>query len=238
MAPNGLADLDLVLDRRIPAGEQVYATLREAIVCARLMPGELISENAVCRQFNVSRTPVRAAIQRLVEDGLVTVFPQFGSFVSEIDIETIRDSHFVRRSLEVCLLREVSAVWLPGMSGKLRELVSAQKGDIAVGDVDGFFRDDEEFHRLFSVFVNRPGVWETIYEAKAKLTRFHRFAGSPTRFEAVVEEHLAILDALDAGDVAGAEAAMITHLDKIFVLFDAHALGPAIKNAPRAIGKS
>lgn len=221
-APSGLSDLEVLLDRRSPASEQIYSALREAIVCAKLRPGESISENALCRQFNVSRTPVRAAIQRLVEDDLVVVFPQLGSFVTEIDIQRIQDSHFVRRSLEVCLLREVSANWSLEMSRKMRELVAAQKRDIAIDDVDGFFRDDEEFHHLLSVFVDRPGVWETIYAAKTKLTRFHRFAGSPTRFEDVIEEHLRVVDALDAGDADGAEAALITHLDKIFILFKAH----------------
>ncbi|MER9211163.1 GntR family transcriptional regulator [Mesorhizobium sp. M0663] len=220
---SGLVELDVFLNRRSSASEQIYSVLREAIVRAKLLPGESISENAVCRQFNVSRTPVRAAIQRLAEDGLVSVFPQLGSFVSQIDIVSIQDSHFVRRSLETCLLREVAPRWTPAMSAEMRSLVAAQERSIAEGDIDGFHDNDENFHQLFASFAQRPGVWTTIHAAKAKLTRFIRFSGNAARFAVVLQEHLAILDALDANDGPGAEAALVAHLDKIFVLFDAHA---------------
>jgi len=220
---SGLAELQVFLDRRSSASEQVYTVLREAIVRAKLLPGESISENAVCRQFNVSRTPVRAAIQRLAEDGLVDVFPQLGSFVSQIDIGSIQDSHFVRRSLEVCLLREVASRWTPAMSGEMRGLVEAQRRKVAAGDIDGFHDLDEQFHQMFALYAQRPGVWSAIHAAKAKLTRFIRFSGNAERLAVVLEEHLAILDALDAGNSDRAEAALMAHLDKIFVLFEAHA---------------
>lgn len=220
---SGLAELDVFLDRRSSASEQVYMVLREAIVRAKLLPGESISENAVCRQFNVSRTPVRAAIQRLAEDGLVSVFPQLGSFVSQIDIASIQDSHFVRRSLEICLLREVVPRWTPAMSAEMRSVVTAQERSVLEGNIDAFHDHDENFHQMFASFAQRPGVWATIHAAKAKLTRFIRFSGNAARFAAVLQEHLAILDALDANDGPGAEAALVAHLDKIFVLFDAHA---------------
>jgi DNA-binding GntR family transcriptional regulator len=231
--PSGLGELDVFLDRRNSASEQVYAVLRDAIVRAKLLPGESISENAVCRQFNISRTPVRAAIQRLAEDGLVNVFPQLGSFVSEIDIVSIQDSQFVRRSLETCLLREIAPRWTPEMSAEMRAQVAAQEKSISEGDIDGFHDRDESFHHLLATFAQRPGVWATIHAAKAKLTRFIRFSGNAGRLADVLKEHLAIVDALDANDGPGAEAALVTHLDKIFVLFDAHAA-----EARRAVGTS
>jgi DNA-binding GntR family transcriptional regulator len=219
--PTGLADLPAAIDRRLSVSDQVYAALHDAIVSTRLMPDTAISENSISRQFNVSRTPVRAAIQKLSEEGLVDVFPQLGSYVSRIDLARIQDSHFVRKSIEVCLLREVAVKWNAKMSRAVREVIHTQVSVIAAGDVDGFFREDEAFHHLFAVFAGREGVWPTVLNAKRPLIRFLRLAGRPDRLPAVPSEHLAIVEALDAGDPERAERALVEHLDKNFVLFEA-----------------
>lgn len=216
----GLAGVSLNLDRRVPMTEQVHGALRAAILSAQLPPGIAISENAICRQFAVSRTPVRAAIQRLSEEGLVDVFPQQGSFVSQIEIGGVRDSHFVRRTLEVALIRAAAARWTPGASRALRDTAEAQLGSIAEGDVDGFHREDESFHRIIAVEAGHAGVWPTILAAKTQLTRLIRFSGDAERLPVVVEEHLRIADALDAGAAGAAEAALVAHLDQIFILFE------------------
>jgi GntR family transcriptional regulator, rspAB operon transcriptional repressor len=216
----GLADLALALDRRSSVADQVHRVLREAIVSVRLLPGTPISENSICRQFAVSRTPVRAAIQRLSEEGLVDVYPQQGSFVSLIKVGGIHDNHFVRRSLEVALLREVSPLWTPAMSRTMRDAVDAQRAAIQAGDADAFHHHDERFHQFFALHAGRDGVWTSILAAKAKLTRFIRFSGHAQRLPVVINEHIAILDALDAGDAETAEKALTTHLDQVFVLSD------------------
>ncbi len=219
-ATAGLASLTLRIDRRRPVAEQVYEALRAAIVAVQLEPGEAISENALVRQFGVSRTPIRAAIQRLSEEGLIDVFPQKGSFVAPVRLSGIRDSHFVRRALEVVLLREVAEVWSEEKSRQARSVVARQAAMIDAGDDDGFHAADERFHALLAEFVDRQGVWATIFAAKSRLTRLIRLSGSPTRLPRVVAEHLAILDALDAGDAPAAEAALVDHLDKIFTMID------------------
>ena len=216
----GLVSVAFALDRRQPVSEQVYEVLRQAIIGVQLPPGTPISENSLCRQFTVSRTPVRAAILRLSKEGLVDVYPQQGSFVSAIKLSDIRDSHFVRRSLERALLREVAGRWTPAMSREMRDVIAAQADDIARGDVDAFHRDDERFHRLLAVYAERAGVWGTILEAKTRLTRFIRFSGKAKRLRVVLTEHEAIVDALDRGDADAADDALTLHLDRIFVLFE------------------
>ena len=215
----GLDALDVRLDRRGSAADQVHEALRRAIVDVRLAPGTPISENSICRLFSVSRTPVRAAIQRLAEEGLVDVYPQVGSFVAPIRLAGLLDSHFVRRSLEVSLLREVAARWTPEMSRTMRAVVAEQERVIAAGDIDGFFGTDDGFHHCLGTFAGREGVWQAIVSAKVSLTRFHRYWAKPGRLADVVREHLAIVDALDRGDAEGAEQALVTHLDMVFVIF-------------------
>src|SRR6185369_13463569 len=80
------------VDRKLPAAEQVYRGLREAIITCRLEPNEAISENRLCGLFGVSRSPVRTAITRLAEDGLIDIFPQRGTFVAPIKLRQVREA--------------------------------------------------------------------------------------------------------------------------------------------------
>jgi DNA-binding GntR family transcriptional regulator len=210
------SEIDFEIDRKRSVGDQVYEALKRAIVSVRLLPGALISENSICRHFGVSRTPVRSAIVRLAEEGLIDVYPQQGSFVAPIRLSGIKDSHFIRKSLEISILREAAKIWTPGTSSAARAIVASQEAAIAAGDADLFHREDERFHEVFSLFAKREGVWGTVLVAKARLGRFVRLFGKPERLPVVVAEHLAILAALDAGDVDEAAKRLEYHLDKIF----------------------
>lgn len=208
------------LDRKRPVSDQVYDALKKAIVSVRLLPGTSISENRICRHFGVSRTPVRTAIVRLAEEGLIDVYPQQGSFVAPIRLASIAASRFVRRVLEVAVLREAAAVWTAAMSAEARAIIASQARAIAAGDTELFHREDERFHQAFSIFAGREGVWDTIQSAKASLGRVVRLFGRPDRLPVVVEEHTAIVDALDAGDMEEAARRLADHLDKIFQMIE------------------
>jgi DNA-binding GntR family transcriptional regulator len=218
--PGGLQAIRLRLDRRLPVADQVHEALRAAIVGVHLLPGTPISENSISRQFGVSRTPIRAAIQRLAEEGLIDVYPQQGSFVAPIRLSGIGDAHFVRRALEVAVLHETVKIWTPAMSAAARAVPARQRALLDAGDTDGFHAADAEFHHLLMSFANREGVWTTIQAAWTRLSRFMRLFGSPERLPLVIEEHIAIIDALDAGDMAAAEARLVYHIDRTFVLLD------------------
>ena len=204
------------LTRRTTVSEQVYDALKDAIVTVRLLPGESISENRICQHFHVSRTPVRTAIVRLVEEGLIDVYPQQGSFVAPIRLSGIAESRFIRRVLEVAVLREAANAWTRDLSQRARAIIAAQAAAIAAGDSEVFHREDERFHQAFCQFAGRDGVWSTIMQAKARLGRIRRLCGDADRLPVVIEEHTAIVDALDAGDAELAVARLEYHLDKIF----------------------
>jgi DNA-binding GntR family transcriptional regulator len=208
------------LDRKQPVSDQIYDALKQAIVSVRLLPGTSISENRICRHFGVSRTPVRTAIVRLAEEGLIDVYPQQGSFVAPIRLSGIAASRFVRRVLEAAVLREAAQRWTPEMSREARAIIASQAEAIAAGDVERFHREDERFHRAFSVFAGREAVWNTILAAKASLGRVVRLFGDPDRLPVVVAEHTAIIDALDARDGDEAVRRLEYHLDKIFHMIE------------------
>ena len=95
------------MDRRRQAAPQVYEQLREQILSLALEPGAVLSRAELAARFGVSQTPVREALIHLGEEGLVDVFPQHATVVSPIDIPAALQSHFLRRAIELELVREL-----------------------------------------------------------------------------------------------------------------------------------
>jgi GntR family transcriptional regulator, rspAB operon transcriptional repressor len=201
-------------DRRRQASEQVYEALKKAIVSLRLPPGTSISENRICRQVGVSRSPVRSAIIRLVEDGLIEVFPQKGSFVAPIKLSAVRNNHFIRKALELAVLQRCAQVWNAELAAQSRLILGRQAAALAGADLEQFHELDEAFHRSFCDAAGFEGVWSTILIAKARVDRVHRLAGGQARLPLVLDEHRAILDALDARDAEHALSRLDYHLEQ------------------------
>jgi DNA-binding GntR family transcriptional regulator len=217
---DAILKLTIVFDRRRQAGDQIYDALKKAIVSLRLPPGASISENRICRQIGVSRTPVRAAIIRLVEDGLIEVFPQKGSFVAPIKLSAVRCNHFIRKALELAVLHCAAAVWTPDRAAKSRQILNRQADALKIGDNEAFHELDEKFHRSFCVAAGLEGVWNTIEIAKARVDRVHRLASGQGRLPLVLVEHGAVLDALDAGDSDHAAERLDYHLERALIIME------------------
>jgi GntR family transcriptional regulator, rspAB operon transcriptional repressor len=88
--------------------ETIYQTIRTEIIRMRLRPGERLSEKELGLRFGTSRTPVREAIVSLVEDGLIEVRPQRGTYVARISLQSVRRARFVRSALELAIIREAA----------------------------------------------------------------------------------------------------------------------------------
>lgn len=208
-----LLNLDKV-DRRLPAREQAYQVLRAAIISTTIPPGTMISENKICAAIGASRTPVRDAILRLSEEGLVEVYPQRGSNVAPINLSRVYEGHFVRRALELAVIREAAKKWTKKDTERVKEIIAAQrKADNAVD----ILRLDDQFHEYFCKVAGFDNVWHTIQSAKSHLDRVRHLA-VPERGnqESVITEHSRVLDALDSGDVRAAVKYHREHLDTVY----------------------
>ena len=96
-----------------PDVETIYQTLRTDIIRMRLRPGERLSEKELGLRFGTSRTPVREAIVRLVDDGLIEVRPQRGTYVARISLQAVQRARFVRSALELAIIREAAEHGVP-----------------------------------------------------------------------------------------------------------------------------
>src|SRR3954447_17115476 len=95
------------LDRSRLAAAQVFELLRERIISLELVPGTVLSRSALAEEFRLSSTPIRDALMRLEAERLVEVFPQHATVVSPIDLSLARQAHFLRRSVELEVVRSL-----------------------------------------------------------------------------------------------------------------------------------
>ncbi len=205
-----------LLDRRLPAAEQIYAQLREDIITCRLAPNEALSENRICGMFGVSRSPVRIALTRLAEDGLIDIFPQRGSFVAPIRMRQVEESQFARTTLELALVKVAARKWGATHAAEAHANLAAQKHHAQAGDTWGFYLDNERFHQLIARAAGLEGVWKTVQGVKMLWDRIGHLANRvPGHRAEIIAEHEAIVAALDAGHAALAVKAMKLHLGSV-----------------------
>lgn len=214
----GARDIDFSrhVDKKLPAADQIYQGLREAIISGGFKPNEAISENRVCGMFNVSRSPVRIALTRLAEDKLIDIFPQRGSYVSPIILQKVREGHFARVALELAVLKEAARHWSEKASDEAKAAIKLQQLHCRNGDAWSFHMADELFHRSFAQAAQLEGIWDTIMSVKTHLDRVRHLA-NPVKghMEKVIEEHKLVVQNLDDGKAAAALEAMRQHLDSL-----------------------
>ena len=199
-----------------PAAQRVFYELKGAIVAMALPPGQALSEADIAAQMGVSRQPVREAFIKLSEAGLVRIRPQRGTFVVKISAKQVTDARFVREAVEVAVARKACQVMSAEMIAALRENLAQQQAVVAEGSPASFLALDEAFHRGLALGADCEYAWRVVEEVKAQMDRV-RYLSIPqtTPLSRLVEQHVAILDAVEARDEAAAGAAVHAHLTEI-----------------------
>lgn len=194
----------------------VYTAIRESIIHARLEPGQRLSEADLSVKMNVSRTPVREAFISLSKEGLVEILPQRGTFVTKIDLEDVRQSTFIRESLEISVLGELIKKITPEEIARLKDNVAEQEKSHQRNDYIRFYELDEEFHRSLAEMSGHGKVWDIIKEIKVQMDRV-RLLSLPiaSRIAELIRQHDAIIQALEERNADKARETMVLHLQYV-----------------------
>jgi GntR family transcriptional regulator, rspAB operon transcriptional repressor len=212
----GLAAAEAVVVRRNTIAEQIHAVMRRDIISGRLAPRTSLAEQELAQRFGVSRTPIREAMIKLSEEGLVEIFPQYGSFVGPIKLAEVLDSQFARETLECAAVEKAVAPMDARQEAKLKAILDRQRALQKRGDDEGFFRADEEMHAFIFALAGHPTAWLFVAGAKAQMDRVRYLAMTDLRkHPTVMAEHAALIDRLCARDRNGAVEAMRIHLRSI-----------------------
>jgi DNA-binding GntR family transcriptional regulator len=217
------------IDRRLGVGRQVHEAILQAIIAVELEPGEALSEKELSERLGVSRTPVREALIKLRGEGLVDIISQVGTFVAKIDVEHVHEAQFIRQALECACVRDLVARATKSDVAELREVLAEQRRFQERDDDRGFYVADERLHCRMAEMAGHGAVWATVKRSKVHLDRVRRLSLTlPAVIGHLVDQHQAVVDAVEAGDADAAESALRTHLSEVLQV-----LGPLSERHPQ-----
>jgi NAD(P)-dependent dehydrogenase (short-subunit alcohol dehydrogenase family) len=157
----------------------------------------------------------------------VEVTPQLGSFVSKISLRSVREAQFAREALECAAVRAAAQRLDAATVERLRQNIALQRAAQGSSDLEQFYRLDEEFHRELVAASGYPGISDLLDRSRAHLNRVRRLSlPVPDVIEELIDQHSAVLQALERNDVDQAEASLRHHLRGVYrvlvPLRDAH----------------
>ncbi len=213
---NALADKefrDWEIDHSTQISPQLLRILRERIIYCDLEPGAAISEPAIATVYEVSRQPVREAFIKLADEGLLDIRPQRRTLVKKISYAAVLDARFVREAVEADIVKLLAEKRDPSLVADLRSQLQLQAEE--VGSPIRFIRLDEQFHRTLAEAAGKYRAWRYIEGLKTQMDRVRILRLQQFPVERLIRQHTALVDALEAGEIARSEAAMRDHLREI-----------------------
>jgi DNA-binding GntR family transcriptional regulator len=206
----------LVPVARGSAARRIETELRRAIVAMELLPGARLSEQDIAARHGVSRQPVREALISLAKTRLVEVMPQRGTIVVKISVRKMMDARFVREAIETAVVRRACEDFDPQTRLRVDDLLDLQEKVARRGDHVAFQRYDEEFHIALTEGAGCPLAWLAVEDIKAHMDRVCQLTlHGPSAMLPLVDQHRAIMTAIDARNGDAAAAAMHVHLTEI-----------------------
>ncbi len=193
--------------------EATYEKLKQALVEGGLNPGERLSEPELAERLGVSRTPVREALVRLAQEGLVELLPGRGAWVRELTPEEVHEVYEVRAALEA------EAARLAALRAGAHELAALAEAEAALRrlppeDRAGQTRADARFHATLVALSKNRELERLFHQLDAKLALARRFSRDENQSPKTLAEHRAIVEAIRAGDADAAARAARAHIER------------------------
>ena len=208
---------------------RIFATTREAIVGRRLPPGTKLTEDIIADTFACKRGPVRWALARLGDEGLVTLVPHRGAFVAEPPLDEAKHLFGARRMLEGGIVRCLCDAPPPQGWRPLMACVDAEDRAHAEGDETAALRLSGDFHLIMAELTENPIAATMLRELVSRTVlaiTVHQHRGSSG---CRTHEHRRLIELLEAGDVEGAAREMDDHLKALEAGLD---LSPRPRSGP------
>lgn len=191
----------------------VYHTLRNAIQFLELKPGTQIVEAELGAELGVSRTPIREALMRLADEKLIEIYPQKGTYVTQIDLSLSKEMAYMRHVIETDVfmkLCEEKANLQEAVEDKLYLMKLALKRE----DPIEYIRQDAEFHRAIFAYANHEMIWDVIASTRAHYVRTLVLDMSlPLSLKKSYESHQTIVESIQKGDKEKLHGVLEEHHD-------------------------
>jgi DNA-binding GntR family transcriptional regulator len=193
--------------------EEAYERLRAAIVGGRLQPNERLVEADLIPMLHASRSAVRTALVRLVQEGLVEHEPHRGAKVRLVDEHEAAEILESRMVLEGLAARYAAQNATKAQVAELREILKGMQSSLEAGDLVGASELNARLHALLLEIAGHRTVSRLVAMLNPQTVRFQfRTILVPGRAEQSFREHRAIVEAVAGGDADAAEQAVRDHL--------------------------
>lgn len=196
---------------------ELVERLRDLIVDGTLAAGEKIPERELCERFGVSRTPMREALKVLAADGLVSLAPNRGAWVSKITVAELEEVFPIMGTLEG-LSGEMACISISDQQiADIRKIHEEMVGHFKAGELAEYFRANQMIHEAILEAANNPTL-RTMYRTLAARIRRARYLANMTdeRWVEAMDEHEQILQALEAREGEKLAAILRQHLKNKF----------------------
>ena len=177
----------------------IYSELKEDIQFLAIKPGTKMVEAELSKQFGVSRTPVREALKRLNEEELIEIYPQRGTYVSQIDAGRVKEMAYMRHIIEKEVLTELCR-----KKAKVRTAVEENllmmRLAIKNHDCKSYIQQDNQFHRTLFGCQGHEVMWDTVSSYLIQYSRILILElDLEDHLERSLESHEAIVDCIESG---------------------------------------
>lgn len=196
------------------AAERAHASLQTRIVTGELAPGALLSENQLSAELGMSRTPIRAALARLQDDGWVQILPQRGARVLPLSDEQVEQLTSAFAALEAAAVREATAAELIAAAEDIREGLQVQERALAHRDAAALVAAAEAFHTRIVAAAGNDYLDRFAAQLTLKRQRLLHAQGQRLfeRGAQLIQEHESLAAFLERGDREGYVSLLRAHL--------------------------
>jgi len=198
--------------------ERTYQSLRSALLDGDYLPGERIYEAAIAQALGVSRNPVREAVRRLQQDGLLEVRPHYGIYVATIPLEEIEDVYRIRAALEATAASLAAERMTDAEVEELGRILERQQAAAAKSAVLPRERASvvqaDRFHHAIHIGAKSPRLLVLLEQIYAQVSHFRNLTlRLPGRAAVSAAGHATIFEAIRARDADAADRTMRAHID-------------------------
>ena len=205
----------MIIDKNVKSLEEsVYLTLEEEILNGTLKKGDALTETALSARLGVSRTPLRAALHTLAEEGLIEMRANRSAAVVGVSPDDLVNIYKIRTSLEGLAAGEAAERATREDVDALRESVELSEFYLARRDLDKLKELDSEFHNVMYRATANRHLSRILSDLHRKIKSYRRLSLSVSeRIEKSVSEHREILTAIENHDKALAERLAVAHIE-------------------------
>lgn len=196
---------------------KIIADLKQRIITWQYPPEHRLTEDSLCREFGVSRSPVREALRVLTTNGFVRRMDNRGYAVRQVTLKELRELYDVRLALELFAVEQITAAGATGQDLEdLKDMAKAWE-DLRrhkMNDEGKLAQLDAEFHEELARMAGNDMLLRRLQAINERLLVFRMIDfAQPDRVESTCKQHIALLERIAAGDVQGAREALRRNIE-------------------------